>query len=69
MTKPLLKLNTDIGKRHGLYVAFHSCGAIRSIIGDLIEVGVDVLNPIPCNCPGMNPLELKMEFGKEPAFI
>lgn len=69
MVKPFLKQNADVGKKHGVYVAFHSCGAIRPIIADLIEIGVDVLNPIQCNCPGMNPLELKKEFGKELAFM
>ena len=63
MVKPFLKQNAEVGRRHGLYVAFHSCGAIRPIIGDLIEIGVDVLNPIQCNCPGMAPLELKKEYG------
>jgi uroporphyrinogen decarboxylase len=69
MVKPLLKQNAEVGKRHGLYIAFHSCGAIRPIIGDLIEIGVDVLNPIQCNCPGMTPPELKKEFGKDLAFM
>ncbi len=69
MVKPLLKQNADVGKQHGLYVAFHSCGAIRPIIGDLIEIGVDVLNPVQCNCPGMDPLELKKEFGQDLAFM
>ena len=69
MVKPFLKQNADVGKRHGVYVAFHSCGAIRPIIGDLIEIGIDVLNPIQCNCPGMNPLELKKEFGKDLTFM
>jgi len=69
MVKPLLKQNADVGKRHGIYVAFHSCGAIRPIIGDLIEIGVQVLNPVQCNCPGMNPLDLKKEFGKDLAFM
>ncbi len=69
MVRPLLKQNADVGKRHGIYVAFHSCGAIRPIISDLIEIGIDVLNPIQCNCPGMNPLELKKEFGGDLAFM
>ena len=69
MVKPLLKQNAEVGKRHGVYVAFHSCGAIRPIIADLIEIGIDVLNPIQCNCPGMEPLELKREFGKDLAFM
>jgi uroporphyrinogen decarboxylase len=69
MVKPLLSRNAEVGKRHGLYAAFHSCGAIRPIIGDLIEIGIDVLNPVQCNCPGMDPLELKKEFGRDLAFM
>jgi len=69
MVKPHLKRIHDVGKSRGLWVAFHSCGAIRPIIGDLIEIGIDVLNPIQCNCPGMEPLELKKEFGKDLAFM
>jgi uroporphyrinogen decarboxylase len=69
MVKPLLKQNADVGKKHGIYVAFHSCGTIRPIIEDLIEIGVDVLNPIQCNCPGMRPAELKKEFGHALAFM
>lgn len=69
MVKPLLKQNAEVGKKHGVYVAFHSCGAIRPIIEDLIEIGIDVLNPIQCNCPGMYPLELKREFGGVLAFM
>jgi uroporphyrinogen decarboxylase len=64
MVKPRLKHIVHIGKSKGLWVAYHSCGAIRPIIPDLIEIGIDVLNPIQCNCPGMDPFELKSEFGK-----
>jgi uroporphyrinogen decarboxylase len=69
MVKPLLKQNVEVGKRHDVYVAFHCCGAIGPIIADLIEIGVDVLNPIQCNCPGMTPLELKREYGKDLTFM
>jgi uroporphyrinogen decarboxylase len=69
MVKPLLQQNVAVGRRHSLWVAFHSCGAIRPIIGDLIEIGVDVLNPIQCKCPGMDALELKQEFGRDLAFM
>jgi uroporphyrinogen decarboxylase len=67
--KPLLKQNADVAARRGITVAFHSCGAIRPIIPDLIEIGVNVLNPIQCNCPGMHPLELKREFGRDLTFM
>ena len=69
MVKPRLKRIMDVGKAHGLFVAFHSCGAIHPVIEDLIEIGVDVLNPIQCNCPGMEPLDLKREFGSRLAFM
>ena len=46
----------------------HSCGAIRPIIGDLIEIGVDALNPVQISAAGMDPSELKREFGGKVAF-
>ena len=69
LVKPHLQRVVDVGKREGLPVAYHCCGAVRNIIPDLIEMGIDVLNPIQCNCPGMDPLELKKEFGKELTFM
>lgn len=69
LIKPHLQRVFDVGKAHELWVAHHCCGALRPIIPDLIEMGLNVLNPIQCNCPGMDPLELKQEFGKELAFM
>lgn len=69
LIKPQLKRLFALGHSHGLHVAFHSCGAIRPIIADLIEIGVNILNPIQCNCPGMDPMELKREFGRDLAFM
>jgi len=69
MISPQLKRVFDVGKRHGLWVAYHCCGALREIIPDLIEMGLDVLNPVQCNCPGMEPLELKREFGSRLTFM
>lgn len=40
-------------------VVFHSCGSVASIIDDLIEMGVDCLNPVQPRAAGMNPAELK----------
>jgi uroporphyrinogen decarboxylase len=47
---------------------FHSCGAIRPVIPDLIEIGVDILNPIQVSATGMDSAELKREFGKDITF-
>jgi len=44
-----------------LKLAYHSDGAIQPIIPDLIEIGLDVLNPI--QPASMNPADLKAEYG------
>jgi uroporphyrinogen decarboxylase len=67
--KPQLERVFNVAKKNGIYAAFHSCGGIRPIIGDLVEIGMEVLNPIQCNCAGMDPLELKKEFGKDLTFM
>jgi uroporphyrinogen decarboxylase len=43
-------------------LAFHSCGSVASIIEDLIEIGVEVLNPVQPMAGGMNPVELKQKY-------
>lgn len=50
----------------GVKVAYHSDGMIYPIIPDLIEIGVDVLNPIQPAC--MNPERVKKEFGNKLCF-
>jgi uroporphyrinogen decarboxylase len=69
MIGPQLARIFSAGKARGVWVAYHSCGSIRPIIPDLIAMGLDVLNPIQCNCPGMDAAELKREFGKELSFM
>ena len=69
LIKPDLQRVFAVGKQHALWVAYHCCGGLRPIIPDLIEMGLDVLNPVQGNCPGMNPLELKREFGDRLAFM
>ena len=46
-------------------VNLHSCGGIRPLIPDLIEAGLDAVNPVQTSCTGMDPAELKREFGKD----
>jgi uroporphyrinogen decarboxylase len=47
---------------------FHSCGSIRDILPELIEVGVDALNPVQVAAAGMDSAELKREFGADLVF-
>ncbi len=49
-------------------VFLHSDGAIKSLIPDLIEAGVDGLNPVQFTAEGMDLPGLKREFGREIAF-
>lgn len=57
-----------IHAKSGAKVALHSCGAVKPLIGDFIEIGVDVLNPVQVSAAGMDPAELKREFGRELSF-
>ncbi len=46
----------------------HSCGAIEPCIGDLIDVGVQVINPVQISATDMNPFKLKEKYGKDIVF-
>jgi len=47
---------------------FHSCGSVRPLIPDLIEIGVQILNPVHVRAAGMEPSALKRDFGDALAF-
>ena len=49
-------------------VFFHSCGSIRAVIPDLIEIGCDILNPVQVSATGMDSAELKREYGRDLTF-
>ena len=49
-------------------IIMHSDGAIFDLLPDLIDVGVEVINPVQVNAEGMNPERLKREFGSELCF-
>jgi len=69
IVKPLHKELFDfIHARTKAKLFFHSCGAIRPVISDLIEIGVDILNPVQVSATGMDSAELKREFGKDVTF-
>lgn len=57
-----------VKKRSGLHLFLHSCGSIVDILPDLIEVGVEIINPVQTSARGMDPARLKREFGKDLTF-
>jgi uroporphyrinogen decarboxylase len=62
------KIMDFIKARSKAKIFFHSCGAIREIIPDLIEIGVDIINPVQVSATGMESAALKRDFGKEITF-
>jgi len=50
------------------FIFFHSCGNVRELIPDFIELGVDILNPVHIAAAGMEPAALKRDFGKDICF-
>jgi uroporphyrinogen decarboxylase len=60
---PYLQEMTDLIHNFGARVLYHSCGCIRRFIPDLIEIGIDVLDPVQPVSLEMSPESLKREFG------
>ena len=55
-------------KAAGKKVIMHSCGAVADFVPSLIEMGVDVLNPVQVSARGMAPADLVRRYGKDIAF-
>lgn len=54
--------------RTDAFVFWHTCGSVYEFIPDLIEVGIDILNPVQVSAKDMNPTELKENFGDRMSF-
>lgn len=57
-----------VRQRTDAKIFWHSCGSIYPFINDLIEVGVDILNPVQPLAANMNHARLKKEFGSKLCF-
>lgn len=67
--KPHHKTLCDyVKQRSSMHTFLHCCGGIRPLIGDLIEAGFEILNPVQTACAGMDPRELKSEYGRDITF-
>jgi uroporphyrinogen decarboxylase len=51
--------------RPAVRVMLHSCGSIRSLLPDLIEAGLDAVNPVQVSTTGMEAEGLKRDFGRD----
>jgi uroporphyrinogen decarboxylase len=67
LLKPYHKRAADWAHEHGAVVELHSCGYIQPLVPDLVEIGIDCLNPLEVKA-GMDPGYLKKTFGDKLAF-
>ncbi|HPD29009.1 MAG TPA: uroporphyrinogen decarboxylase family protein [Phycisphaerae bacterium] len=51
-----------------VYIFFHSCGAVKDLIPQLIDEGIDILNPVQVSAEGMDTRELKRLYGRDITF-
>ena len=66
--RPHMQRFIDLARSFGMKVFHHDDGAIRAFIPDLVEMGIDILNPMQWTCPGMELEGLKRDFGGDLCF-
>ncbi len=67
--KPRHRQLVDAIKKHtDAKVYYHGCGSMREFIPDLIDIGVDILNPVQVQAVGMDSAGLKKEYGRDLTF-
>lgn len=67
LLKPVHKRAVDWAHNHGVFAELHSCGNIMSRIDDLVDIGLDALNPLEVKA-GMEPWTLKEKYGNKLTF-
>ncbi|MBD3181363.1 hypothetical protein GF312_03660 [Candidatus Poribacteria bacterium] len=65
--KPYHKRAIDWAHEKGIKAHLHSCGNINAFVPELVEIGLDALNPLEVKA-GMNPVQLKKEYGDKLVF-
>jgi uroporphyrinogen decarboxylase len=65
---PGMKRIIDLAHQAGAFAFHHNDGNCRRIVPDMIEAGIDLLNPIQWRSAGMDRAELKRDFGDRVIF-
>jgi len=69
VVKPRQRAVIDaIRKRTDAKIWYHTCGSCVDLIPDLLDNGIDILNPVQVGAPGMDPAVLKKRFGNRLVF-
>jgi uroporphyrinogen decarboxylase len=66
--KPWHERIIELAKSYNLFVCFHVCGNCSEIVPDLIDMGVDILDPVQTSARNMGLDALKRNFGKDICF-
>jgi hypothetical protein len=56
------KVNDWIHANTNWKTFYHSCGSIVNLLDDMVEIGVDIINPVQCSAEGMDPQFLKDKY-------
>ena len=67
--KPRLAKLFELGKQRGKRIWFHSCGDVTPVLGDLIDIGVDVWETVQLHALPISPETLKREYGRRLTFF
>lgn len=67
LLKPVHKRAIDWAHSKGLRAHLHSCGDINPFVPELVELGIDAINPLEVKA-GMKPTELKAKYGDKVVF-
>ena len=66
---PYLRASADRVHAHNEKFLLHCCGAVRPLLPMILDAGVDMLEPIQIRAAGMDPAELKRDFGPAPLLL
>ena len=61
--RPYLTEQVQLARSHGMYVLYHSCGAVRPVLSDLIDIGVSGLLVFQTTALGMDRVSIARDFG------
>ena len=57
-----------VKKNSRIYIFLHSCGSLYALLPDIIDAGIDIINPVQISAKDMEPIKLKRDFGDELTF-
>lgn len=63
LLKPVHKRAIEWAHSKGVYAELHSCGDVNPFVPELVEIGLDCLNPMEVKA-GMDPVALKKQYGE-----